>query len=147
MKIRKASTRDFVKIAKIMLEEFGKPPFKDKAPLRSVLKTLKFYNKMGVILVLELERKIIGAAVFKVEQYWKGRVIIIEDLVIDSKFKKDDLGSFILKNIEKYAKKKKIKSIYFNTHKKSPSLNKYKKIGYKEDKNIIFMHKNLKWQT
>ena len=144
MNIRKASTRDFVKIAKIMLEEFGKPPFKDKAPLRNVLKTLKFYNRIGVVLVLELEQKIIGSVIFKVEQYWKGRVIIIEDLVVDSKFKKDDFESFILRNVEKYAKKKNIKAIYFSTHKKSPSLNKYKKIGYKKDKNTIFMHKNLK---
>ena len=144
MNIRKASTRDFVKIAKIMLEEFGKPPFKDKAPLRNVLKTLKFYNRIGVVLVLELEQRIIGSVIFKVEQYWKGRVIIIEDLVVDSKFKKDDFESFILRNVEKYAKKKNVKTIYFFTHKKSPSLNKYKKIGYREDKTTIFMHKNLK---
>ena len=140
MKIRKARKNDFKKIAKLMLDEFGKPPFNEKASTKDVLKTLNFYNKIGKIMVLELNKKIVGASVFKIEQYWEGKVIIIEDLLM----KKSIDDNKLIKSIEDFAKKKKINKIYFATNKKSPSLNKYKKIGYKEEKQTIFMYKKIK---
>lgn len=144
MKICKANKKDFKKIAKLMLKEFGKPPFKDNAPLKNVLKTLNFYNKIGKIWILIQDKKIIGAIVFKIEQYWEGLVVIIEDLVIDSKYKGKDYEIKLIELIEKYAKRKNVKAIFFSTHKKSTSLNKYKKLGYKKDKNTISMFKKIK---
>ena len=49
-----------------------------------------------------------------------------------------------MKFVEKYAKKKKAKFILFDTHKKSKAIQFYKKLGYKQNKNIIFMGKKLK---
>ena len=144
MKIRKVSKKDFKKIAELMLREFGKPPWKEKASLKKVLKTLSFYNKIGKIFVLICEGEIIGATIFKIEQYWEGPVIIIEDLVIDTKYQSKNYTLKLIKWIEEYAKKKNLKAIYFATHKKSPSLNKYIKKGYKGDNNTIFMFKKLK---
>ena len=143
MKIRKATKKDLKRIAEIMRIEFAKPPFKDVEPLRAVLKSLNFYFKIGNIYVAVIEQKIVGVLVFKIEQFWEGRVIIIEDLAVEEKFKKQGVGKSLMNYIESYAKKKKIKAIYFITHKKSKAVKFYQKFGYKIKDNLC-MKKNLK---
>ena len=144
MKIRKATKKDLRKIAEIMRTEFAKPPFKEIESFSVVLKSLNFYFKIGNIYVAIMDKKIVGVVVFKIEQYWEGQVIIIEDLAVEEKFKKQEIGKRLMNYIESYAKKKKIKSICFSTHKKSSAVKFYQKQGYKLDKNTVFMRRKIK---
>lgn len=127
-----------------MVIEFGKPPFKDKAPLSSVLKSLKFYMRIGEIYVAVVKKEIVGVVVFKKEQFWEGPVLIIEDLAVKEEFKKQGIGKKLMDYIKAYSKKRKIKSISFSTHKKSDAVKFYQRYGYKLDKNRISMVKKLK---
>ncbi len=144
MRIKKATKKDIVKIAELMMEEFSKPPFNENVSLKKVLKSLNFYFKIGNIYAVINKKDIIGVSVFKIEQYWEGPVIIIEDLAVKEKFKKQGAGKMLMNQIEDYAKKNKIKLICFKTHKKSPSLKFYKKTGYKPRKDIIYFEKKIK---
>ena len=143
MKIRKGTKNDLKKIANIMRTEFAKPPFKYKAPLNSVLKSLRFYFKIGEIYVASINQKIIGVIIFKEEQFWDGRVILIEDLAIDEKFKKQGIGKGLMNYVETYAKKRKAKFIGLITNKKSKAVKFYKKFGYKMKKDRIIMEKKI----
>ena len=80
MEIRKAARKDIGEIAKLMIDEFSKPPFSEKANVKNVLKSLNFYFKLGRIDVALIGKKIVGVVVFKVEQYWEGPVIMSRTL-------------------------------------------------------------------
>ncbi|MDD5182331.1 MAG: GNAT family N-acetyltransferase [Candidatus Nanoarchaeia archaeon] len=144
MVIRKAAKREIKEIAKLMLKEFSKPPFNENASLKAVIKSLNFYFKVGKVYVAVIDKRIIGIVVFKVEQYWEGPVVIIEDLAIKEEFKKQGIGKKLMDNVEAYAKKNKIRAVYFKTNRKSPAVKFYKKQGYKLKKEVVSMEKKIK---
>jgi len=144
IKISKATNRDIKEIAKLMLEEFAKPPFNEKASIKAVLKSLKFYLKIGMPYIAIADKKIVGVVIFKVEQYWEGQVIIIEDLAVKEIFKKQGIGKMLIGEVEAYAKKNKIKAICFSTDNNPPAVKFYQRQGYKIRKNRISMEKKIK---
>lgn len=144
MKIRKATKKDIKEIAKLMLEEFSKPPFKEKTTIDSVIKSLIFYFKIGRAFIATKNKKIVGIVIFKIEQWWEGPVILIEDLAVKENFKKQGIGKILINEVEDYAKKIKSKTISFVTHKKSYAVKFYIKQGYKIEKNTLFMRKKIK---
>ncbi len=144
MKIRKAIKADIREIAKIMLEEFSKPPFNEKVSFKAVLKSLNFYFKIGNVYVATIDNKITGVAVFKIEQYWEGPVIIVEDLAVKAEFKKQGIGKALMHELEVYAKKNQIRAIYFSTNKKSSAIKFYQKLGYKSRKDVMSFWKKIK---
>ena len=144
MKIIKAQKKDLEKIANITKIEFSKLPFNEKDSIKNILKNLNFYFKVEEIYVVVINRKIVGVIIFKIEQSCEERVIIIEELVVEEKFKKQGIGKKLMEFTESYAKKKKVKSISFSTHKKAPAVKFYQKLGYKTNKKRISMSKRIK---
>ncbi|HEA46391.1 MAG TPA: GNAT family N-acetyltransferase [Candidatus Pacearchaeota archaeon] len=143
MEIKKAAKKDLKEIASLMKKEIGKPPFNEKDSINFILKSLRFYLKNSEIYI-STENKIEGVLIFQVEQWWEGKVIIIQDLVVSYKFQKKGIGKNLMVFIEKYAKKIKAKRIYFETNKKSSAIKFYKKMGYKINKDRISMNKKMK---
>lgn len=141
MKIRKAIKQNLKEIGKLMKSELSKPPFNEKDSIKSVLKSLNFYHKNGKIYFVEDNGRIIGVIVFQVEEWWEGKVIIIQDLIEKSKNK--DVRTNLIKFIEKYAITKDVKRIYFETNKKSPDIKFYQKLGYKINKDRVSLSKKL----
>jgi len=144
MRIREATKKDIGEIAKLMMGEFSKPPFEEKTIINSVIKSLTFYFKIGKSFVAIENKKIIGVVVFKIEQWWEGSVILIEDLAVEENSKKRGVGKKLTDKIEEYGKKIKASSINFATNSKSSAVKFYIKQGYKREKYRIFMKKNLK---
>jgi len=144
MRIRSATKKDIRDIAKLMLEEFTKPPFNERAAIPAVIKSLNFYFKLGKIFVVIIDKRLVGVVVFKVEQWWDGKLILIEDLAVKKTFKKQGINKALIDRVEQYARKNKINSVSFTTHKKSSAIEFYKRLGYKVEKNTIFMRKSVK---
>lgn len=144
MKIEKATKKNIGEIGKLMKEELSKPPFNENDSLKSVLKSLIFYYKNGEIYFTKEDNEIIGLLVFQIEQWWEGPVIILQDLVVKRKSQKHNVGKDLMKFIEGYAINKKVKRIYFETNKKSPAVNFYKRLGYKINKDRLSMSKKIR---
>jgi len=144
MKIGKAAIRDIKAIARLMLNEFSKHPFKERATIDSVIKSLNFYFKIGKAFVAVIDDEIVGVLIFKTEQWWNGEVLLIEDLAVKDEFKNQGIGKQLIDKIENYAKDNKIKTISFSTNRKSSSIKFYKKQGYKVMANRISMEKMLR---
>ena len=144
MKIRKSTTKDLKEIGKLMKTEFSKFPFNEKDSIDAVLKSLRFYFRMGKIFIAIADGKIAGVIIVKFEQYWEGKVMIIEDLAVGNKFQNKWVGKELMNFAENYAKNKKTKLILFSTNKKSRAIEFYKKEEYKIDKDRIFMKKKVK---
>ena len=144
MNIKKATTRDVKEIAELMLEKFSKFPFNEKTTIHSVIKSLDFYLKMGKAFVATVDKEIVGVVVFKIEQWWEGPVILIEDLAVKKNYKKKGIGKELTDKVENYAKKIKARAILLTTHRKSSAVTFYKKQGYNIEKNALFMRKRVK---
>ncbi len=144
MRIRKATRKDLLLIGKLMKAELSKTPFNEKDPIKNVVKSLDFYNKNAEIYLAIENKEIFGITIFQIEQWWEGPVIIIQDLVVKKEFQKHNIGKSLMNFIEKYAKKNKVKKIYFETNRKSSAISFYKKLGYNINKDRLSMSKKLK---
>ncbi len=140
MIIKIGSKKHIEEIVKLMIDEFKKPPFNEQVGYKKVLKSLSFYFKIGKVYVAIDQGKVVGVLVFKIEQYWEGPVIIIEDLAV--KEKRD--GKMLMNKIDAYARKNRIKRVLFTTHKKTPTLKLYQKLGYKSRKDLIDFEKKIR---
>jgi ribosomal protein S18 acetylase RimI-like enzyme len=144
MKIREATKADISAIARLMLDEFSKHPFKERATIGAVIKSLNFYFKIGKSFVAVIDDRIVGVLIFKTEQWWNGRVLLIEDLAVKDEFKNQGIGKQLIDKIENYARTNKVKTITFSTNRKSSSIKFYKKQGYKVIADRISMEKTLR---
>lgn len=144
MKIRPASGKDKHKIAGLMLEEFSKPPFNEKAGRYQAVKSLEHYLRTGKAFVAEEKGQLAGVIVLKKERWWEGQVILIEDLAVSQAHKGKGTETKLLNKAEAHAKKAKASMIGFTTHRRSPSLKHYTRQGYRKEKDTIFMRKELR---
>lgn len=138
MKIRNIKKSELRKLGEIMLKEFSAAPFNEVANIEDVVKSLNFYHKNANIFIMD-DVEIVGAIIFQIEQWWEGKVIVIQDLF---SIKENAEESFIL-FLEKYARERGIKKIAFTTNKKSPGIKLYGKLGYNLNKDRINMEKKL----
>jgi N-acetylglutamate synthase-like GNAT family acetyltransferase len=143
MKIRKATKKDFPEIGKLIKNEYIKPPYKESWTPQSALKTLNYYNKIANITILS-DKNIIGFIIWREEQYNKGKNIIIEEIIIDSKYQKKGLGKKLVQHVEAQAKKKKINAIFLSANKKSNAFKFYKKQGFINHDNFVLMEKEMR---
>jgi len=139
MKIRKATKKDIKPMGMLMLEEFSKKPYNEKAKLPAVMKSLTFYLTIGKAYVA-VDKEILGVIVFKKEQYWDGPVIIVEDLAVKEGYKGRGIGKMLLQKVES---DKNAIYIEFNTNKQAKAVRFYSKLGYKTKTNTILMSKKL----
>ena len=143
MLIKNAMKKDIPDISKLMLEEFKKPPFNEKTSINTVLKSVSFYFKIGKIFVAIADKEIVGVLVFKIEQYWEGTIIIIEDLVVKERFRRKKIGEMLMNNMEAYAKNKGLKKVILKTDRKAIAVKFYQKCGYKVKNDIIHFEKKI----
>ena len=104
MVIIKSTKKGLEEIANLMKKELSKSPFNERASIKSILKSLSFYLKNTKIYILN-DKEIKGVIIFQIEQWWEGPVIIIQDLVINSRFQNQGLGKKLMKFVKNYAKK------------------------------------------
>ena len=113
MKIRKTTKKDFKEIANLMNKEFSKPPFNEKSNLKDILKSIRFFHKIGTTKIAIEDKEIVGVIVFKQEQYWEGPSILIEDLAVRKDFQKKRGWQIIDERFREICKKEKNKCNLF----------------------------------
>ena len=141
--IVEAEEDDIPQIAKLMKKEFRKPPFNAKCSLSQINNFLDYYYKNGSIFVAKLEKEVVGIMVFKIEQYWEGPALILEELAVKEKYRKLGIGKQLLTTLEEYAKNNKLFSISLRTNKVSSAVKFYKKCGYEPKDSILYIEKKL----
>jgi len=144
MKIRKAKKQDFKYMAQILKTEYRKAPWNEKWTEKQALKTILYLSKIGIIHVAEINNKIAGFIICRTEPWAEGSYLVIEEFVVDSKYQRKGIGKALIKKIEEYSRKSKVKVIYFTTHRKAPAVKFYKKMGYTPSKEAVIFGKKLK---
>lgn len=143
-KIRKATLKDTNAIAKLIKEEFNKQPYEDGWTDKTSRGIVRYFLKIGYGFVLIEGKKIIGVVIARDEPYAQGTYINIEELVVSSEYQGKGYGKKLIQELERIGKKKKAHVIYFSANKKSKAFNFYKKLGYKESKQMVILGRKIK---
>ena len=142
MKIRKATKKDFKEIAEILMKESSKKPYNKKYTLKIAIKEIRNFSKDDLY-VATTEKRIIGFIATQITSEIEKRVYV-QELWLRLAYQRKGIGKNLVEFIEKMYKKKGIKTIRLTTKKNVRAFGFYKKIKYKELKNLIYMEKKLK---
>ena len=142
MKIRKAKKVDFKGIAEILIKESSKKPYNEKYTLKTALKEINELAKNELYITTN-EKEIIGFIASTITTDNKKKAYIRE-LWLKPIYQGKGLGKTFVRFIEEKYKKKGVNIIRLVVKKNAKAFNFYKKVKYKEYKELIFMEKKLK---
>ena len=142
MKIRKAQKEDINEIAKIFRKESYKKPYNTRFTPKLAIKKIEDLFR-GEIYVAEDKDNVGGFIASKITPDNKKRAYINE-IWLKPEYQEKGIGKSLIKFIEKFYKKKGINSIRLVSRRSSKAFDFYKKIKYKEYKDLVFMEKKLK---
>ena len=142
MKIKKASLKDIKEIAQILMKESSKKPYNEKYTLKIALKEVAKFFKDELYVAMD-EKEIGGFIASNITSDDKQKAYINE-LWLKSIYQKKGIGKALVEFIEKIYKKKGIKIIRLVAKKNAGAFHFYKKLNYKEYKELVFMEKQLK---
>ena len=140
MKIERAKQRDLNEISDIFIVESAKKPYKQKWTKKTALKKIKEFFKRGTIYLVRT-KEIIGFIIVDIDP--KKEKTFIDELWLRHNYQGRGIGKTLIKFIENEYKKIGVKLIRLISKGKSEAFNFYKRLGYKESKELIFMDKKL----
>lgn len=141
MKIRKATKKDLNEIAKILMKESAKPPYNEKYNMKIALREVNNFSK-NELYIAENEKNILGFIASSITADDKKKAYINE-LWLKVEFQGKGIGKSLVKFIEDFYKKKGVKIIRLVSKRSSKAFEFYKKIKYKEYKELVFMEKKI----
>lgn len=142
MKIRKAKKGDFKEITEILIKESSKKPYNDKYTPKIALKEINEFAKDELYIATN-EKEIIGFIASNITTDNRKKVYIRE-LWLRPIYQGKGIGKSLVRFIEEKYKKKGVNIIRLVTNRNAKAFGFYKKIKYKEYRELVFMEKKLK---
>lgn len=144
IKLREATKKDWVGMHKIMNSEFQKH-FNEGWTLSGAKKTFEYFKSIkSKIIVSVIEEEIAGFIIFRTEYYNDRKSIMIEELVVNSKYQRKGVGRKLVEKVELFAKRNEVKRILLTTGKNTIAFKFYKKLGFTDSKKTVLMRKLVK---
>lgn len=142
MKIRKAKKEDFKEIAEILIKESSKKPYNEKYTLKTALKEIKEFAKDELYIATN-EKEIIGFIASNITADNKKKAYI-KELWLRPIYQGKGIGKTFVRFIEEKYKKKGVNVIRLVAKRNAEAFKFYKKIKYKEYRELVFMEKKLR---
>jgi|TARA_Y100000294_G_C8446766_1_gene293040 ribosomal protein S18 acetylase RimI-like enzyme len=142
MKIRKARKEDFKEIAEILIKESSKKPYDEKYNLKRALKEIIKFSKDELYVAIN-KKEITGFIASSITLDNKQKAYVNE-LWLKSIYQGKGIGKVLVKFIEEKYKKKGVNTIRLVAKRNAKAFDFYKKIKYKEYRELVFMEKRLK---
>jgi ribosomal protein S18 acetylase RimI-like enzyme len=141
MRIRRANKKDFSEIAEILIKESSKKPYSEGYTSKTALKEIVKLSKEDIYVAI-IEKEIVGFIASNITSDNKKKAYINE-LWLKPKCQGQGIGKTLVKFIENKYKKKGVKRIRLVAKRNAEAFNFYKKIKYKEYKELVFMEKKI----
>lgn len=143
--IKASNKEEWLEIAKIYMEAFSKPPYNEPWTLNKAISKIKIFSKYCEIYkIINDKEKIIGFIIINPNHWFPGKFCFIEDFVIKKEFRNKQIGSEIIKEIEKIYLNKGFEYLVGLANKESRAFNFWKKLGLKENRSDKFISRRLK---
>lgn len=127
----------------LFLDVFSNEPWLDKwedeKQLDSYLKDLTDNSNSLSLVCIDENNQIIGGTLGYVFQWWEGREYFIKELFVAREYQQQGVGSAFLKQIHEIMREKDIKHILLSTDKTVPAYDFYRKNGFSELKDSVFL--------
>ena len=142
MKINKIESKDIKEIAKLYTQVFNSPPWNEYWEINWAYERLDtFYNNgKSIGFYIEHERKISGAILGRVNNFQGKKECEICELFVDLKHQNKKIGSKLYQQLKEYAQTLEIKTITLLTSNRTPAFEFYKKKGFCQNEDIVFMY-------
>ncbi|MDO8623622.1 MAG: N-acetyltransferase [archaeon] len=141
--IRRAEKKDLKEISNLFRTESSKKPYNDKWTQKIALKEVTGFFKKKDMYVAIINKKIVGFIVSSICSDNKKKAYI-DELWLKPEYQGKGIGKSLVKFIEDKYKKKGIKILRVVSSKKARAFGFYKKVKFKELKELVFMEKKLK---
>ena len=144
--VKEFSINDFPKICEVFMQTFNSPPWNDK----NTIETSRVYlqelldNKRFVGFTLWKNDLLIGFVLCHTRYNWRGDDITIDIMCILPNFQQKGYGKILFNAVENFSKNNSIICIGLHTGLNTPAFNFYEKLGFEQDKESIFMRKEIK---
>lgn len=143
MKIRTAENKDTHSIVELLKQLFTQEEefVFNKQKQTNAVKKIVSNASFGTIYVASIEDKIVGSVsvLYTYSTALDSKVGIVEDMIIDEKYRGKDIGSKLLKHVIKQAKKQNLKRLTLLTDNSNKKAHKfYKKNKFTKSDMIVF---------
>ena len=140
MLIRKLKSPDIPELVKMVKGENAVEDYPGEYYARVFKQMLK--EKETIVLVVEENKRIIAFQEFKIDPAQK--IIYLETIIVSKKHRGRGIGSILMKEVEKFAKKNRYGRLAFVVRKWNKAMNTLaKKSGYAEKDELIFWEKEI----
>ncbi len=141
MRIRRLKLQDIPELVKLVKGETAVEDYPGEYSAKVFRQMLK--EKETIVLVAEKNKKIVAFQEFKIDHAQKR--IYLETIVVSRKHRGQGIGSILMEEVERLAKKKKYRRLAFVVRKWNAGMNYLaKKANYKKKDELIFWEKTIK---
>ncbi|WP_125152318.1 GNAT family N-acetyltransferase [Clostridium rectalis] len=137
--------KDLKECIYLFIDAFKSEPWNDKWDFNTAFKRLEdiYYTPKFNGLVYKIDNKIVGVIMGNYEQWYEGMYYNLKEFFVDKTIQGRGIGSKMIDILERELKERGIKSIQLLTIKNHKTEGFYMNNGYKSQKYIINMSKNI----
>lgn len=147
MRIRKLQSDDINELKVLFLSVFSSEPWFDNwkdNQLDLYIQDLTANSNSLSLVLIDENAELIGGALGYVFNWWEGREYYIKEFFISRDHQSKGVGSLFLDQIDAFLKEQDIKHVTLNTEKTFPAYYFYKKNGFTELSDSVFMAKKVR---
>lgn len=135
---------DIGEIAKIYMQEFSKPPYKEQWTLRKAIDQIALYYRNYDLYSIFVGNTIVGFIAVNSKFMCPGEVAFGEEIAIKDEYQNRGIGTFVFNEIFKIYKQKGYKRFLGIANKNSQANNLYRKLGLYQSNDYVLIEKRLR---
>jgi len=136
--------KDIGEIAKIYMQEFSKPPYKEQWTLKKSIEQISLYFKNYDLYTILVGDKIVGFIALNSRFMCPGEVVFGEEIAIKEEYQNRGIGAYVFNEIFKIYKRKGYKRFIGIANKDSKVMTLYQKLGLYQSGTDILIEKRLR---
>lgn len=129
--------------SRIFVEESSKEPYDQEHTEKESLEKLKKTHEKNNLHVAKLRGQVVGFIIFVLINNKNKKRAYMDELWIKSNYQGKGIGKELVKFFENFCKEKGVEVADLISHREANAYEFYKKRGYSESDEFVFMSKNL----
>lgn len=143
VKILRLSKENLKQCVPIFIREYAKKPYKEKWNQKNACAYLKeiFEGNENFAFAAKGDSRIVGFVLGHAYQWWDGKRMFVDEIVVDERFKGKGIGSKLWAAFEMSLKKHKIRQVSGMAAPQAKAMKFHKKMGLKKSDFVILEKK------